>query len=137
MTTKLNAAFHKGLDQLHVKGSDTPRTDALLYPNGTMAANLMEHARELEREIDVLTAEVEMLDKAYRETSRLLHLHEMGMYHKPKMQATIDTLRSQLKRAVEIASDSVGLADLDYENDKFGKVSELKQDLAKLMEELK
>jgi hypothetical protein len=28
MTAKLNTAFHKGLDQIHVKGSDTPRTDA-------------------------------------------------------------------------------------------------------------
>ena len=53
-----------------------------------------------------LEAEVEKLDAERRELSRLLHLHEMGMYHKPKMQATIDTLRSQLTRAVEIAETS-------------------------------
>jgi hypothetical protein len=31
--------------------SDTPRTDALMRPNGALATNLLEHARQLEREL--------------------------------------------------------------------------------------
>ena len=57
-----------------------------------------------------LKAEVDRLDKERRELSRELHLWEMGMYHKPKMQAKIDELKSeverlikQIKRVVEIA----------------------------------
>ena len=36
--------------------SDTPRTDALMRPNGCFAADLMDHARQLEREVNHLRA---------------------------------------------------------------------------------
>ena len=31
--------------------TDTPRTDALVLPHGTLSTNLLEHARQLEREL--------------------------------------------------------------------------------------
>jgi len=33
---------------------DTPRTDALMRPHGALATNLLEHAREMEREANFL-----------------------------------------------------------------------------------
>jgi hypothetical protein len=41
--------------------SDTPRTDALIRPNGALATNLLEHARQMERELNSSNAEVKML----------------------------------------------------------------------------
>jgi len=41
--------------------SDTPRTDALMKPNGAMATNLLEHARQMERELNASKAEVARL----------------------------------------------------------------------------
>lgn len=51
--------------------SDTPRTDALIFPNGALATNLLEHARGLEVELSIalenqLNAVMEC-QKAYRE----------------------------------------------------------------------
>jgi hypothetical protein len=34
--------------------SDTPRTDALIFPNGCLSTHLLEHARQLERELNAL-----------------------------------------------------------------------------------
>jgi hypothetical protein len=41
--------------------TDTPRTDALIFPDGAFAINLLEHARQLERELAESKAEVERL----------------------------------------------------------------------------
>jgi hypothetical protein len=41
--------------------TETPRTDALMRPNGALATNLLEHARQLERELNASKAEVKRL----------------------------------------------------------------------------
>jgi len=42
-----------GVKELELKIiSDTPQTDRLIYPNGCMSANLLEHARTMERQRD-------------------------------------------------------------------------------------
>ena len=41
--------------------TDTPRTDALMLPHGALATNLLEHARQLERELAASKAEVEKI----------------------------------------------------------------------------
>ena len=41
--------------------TDTPRTDALMRPNGALATNLLEHARQLEMELNNRAAEIDML----------------------------------------------------------------------------
>ena len=81
--------------------TDTPRTDATsvdhigFYSCATVPASF---ARELERELAESKAEVEKFDTERRELSRELHLWEMGMYYKPKMQAKIDKLEAEVER---------------------------------------
>ena len=41
--------------------TDTPRTDALMRPNGALATNILEHARQLERELNEAKAKVERI----------------------------------------------------------------------------
>lgn len=86
----------------------------------TQCANLLEELSEIketyasivqqphfdEREVHcscvpALRAEVERLDKERRELSRELHLWEMGVYYKPKMQAKIDELKAEIERLRE------------------------------------
>ncbi len=139
--------------------TDTPRTDAAEMPIDridTIASRPAcvvhaDFAQELERELAASQAEVAFWKiKAYEaEQSEGKHEAELSMWRDggimhsahsneiDELKAEVDRLRSLLKRAVEIAEDSVGLADLDYENDKFGKVSELKQELAALKEQIK
>jgi len=47
----------------------TPRTDALVFPNGCMSGNLLEHARCLERENIKLRALIESMLLFKRPTS--------------------------------------------------------------------
>jgi hypothetical protein len=83
-----------------MKNTDTPRTDACSTERERILANALDKAIEMGAKAE---AEVERLDAERRELSRQLHLHEMGMYHEPKMQKEIDKLQSQLAQAVEIA----------------------------------
>jgi len=44
----------------------------------------------------------------------------------------VNALKEQRDKLIEIAEDAIGLADLDYENDKFGKVTMLKEELEEI-----
>jgi hypothetical protein len=44
----------------------------------------------------------------------------------------VEKLRELLERAIEAAENAIRLADMDYENDKFGKVTALKEELKEL-----
>lgn len=90
--------------------NDTPRTDAVtlvkcycprcivgMHDDMQLAAQYRKHAEWRER-AEKAEAEVEKLDKERRELSRELHLWEMGMYYKPKMQAKIDELKAEVER---------------------------------------
>jgi hypothetical protein len=46
--------------------TDTPRTDALMRPHGALATNILEHARQLERELAASKAEAERLRSTMR-----------------------------------------------------------------------
>jgi hypothetical protein len=48
-----------------------------------------------------------------------------------------DEAREQIKELIYIAGRAIDLADLDFENDKFGVVSELRGGLEKIKEETK
>jgi len=45
-----------------------------------------------------------------------------------------DKAREQIKELIYIGERAIDLADIDFENDKFGVVSELRDDLKKIKE---
>ena len=49
----------------------------------------------------------------------------------------VNVLKEQRDKLIEIAEDAIGLADLDYENDKFGKVTMLREELKEIQDELR
>lgn len=46
--------------------TDTPRTTALMYPNGAMSIEILEHTRTLERELIAMTEKYDSMTAAYR-----------------------------------------------------------------------
>ena len=79
-----------------------------------------EFARRLERERDEAREDLEF---------------RRGLY---KVQEEyLETAREQIKELIYIAGRAIDLADIDFENDKFGIVSELRSDLEKIKEETK
>jgi hypothetical protein len=49
-----------------------------------------------------------------------------------KLERRRDEAREQIKELIYIAERAIDLAEIDFENDKFGVVSELRDDLAKI-----
>jgi hypothetical protein len=108
--------------------SDTPETDAAQHegllrtnpiPMQVVTANF---ARKLERERDELAALL-AAEKATRNS-----IIEKGV----KTERERDEAREQIKELIYIAERAIDLAEIDFENDKFGVVSELRDDLAKI-----
>ena len=99
----------------------TPETDAL-DGKPTWQENVIEkgfvpadHARRLERERDEAREALEF---------------RRGLY---KIQEEcLENAREQVKELIYIADRAIALADIDFENDKFGVVSELRGDLEKI-----
>ena len=119
--------------------SDTPETDALdceLHTPRVLQdrySEMRDHAQKLERERDEAREELHDIrlnlgDDA--EGSTLLHAVCV-------LQNERDEARAQVKELIYIAGRAIDLAEIDYENDKFGVVSELRSDLEKIKEETK
>ena len=53
-----------------------------------------------------------------------------GLYR--VQEECLENAREQIKELIYIAGRAIDLADIDFENDKFGIVSELRSDLAKI-----
>lgn len=51
-----------------------------------------------------------------------------------RLERERDEAREQIKELIYIAERAIDLADIDFENDKFGVVSELRSDLEKIKE---
>jgi len=49
----------------------------------------------------------------------------------------VNALKEQRNKLIEIADQAIRLADLDYENDKFGKVTMLREELKEIQDELR
>lgn len=49
----------------------------------------------------------------------------------------VNALKEQRDKLIEIADQAIRLADLDYENDKFGKVTMLREELKEIQDELR
>jgi hypothetical protein len=98
--------------------SDTPETDAQGWGDGLHPWVATDFARKLERERD----EARKIFIVWP-TATLL-----------KLRRERDEAREQVKELIYIAERAIDLAEIDFENDKFGVVSELRSDLEKIKE---
>jgi hypothetical protein len=72
--------------------------------------------------------------KAWAEDSKRNAAYSVELYYQEakKARAERDEAREQVKELIYIGERAIELADLDFENDKFGVVSELRNDLEKI-----
>jgi hypothetical protein len=110
--------------------SDTPETDAKthsIFGSHSCATVLADFARKLERERDEARTELEM----WRDGNILheVHRNELG-----KVEQERDETREEIKKLIYIAERAIALAEIDFENEKFGVVSELRDGLERIKE---
>ena len=94
----------------------TPETDARTYVP-TLGASTVpaKFARKLERKRDEAREDLEFRRGLYR-----------------VQEECLENAREQIKELIYISDRAIDLAEIDFENDKFGIVSELRSDLAKI-----
>jgi hypothetical protein len=56
------------------------------------------------------------------------------LHHAQNMERERDEARKQIKELIYIAERAIALAEIDFENDKFGVVSELRNGMERLKE---
>ena len=79
--------------------ADTPRTDALLKPNGALATNLLEHARQLERELSEAKKDADL------QFERVEHAWKLLFEYRAKVKG----LEAHLLKSLTIADQSIEL----------------------------
>jgi hypothetical protein len=106
----------------------TPETDAFIVQittnEGPTGVKWRGHAERLERERDELAALL-AAEKATRNS-----IIEKGV----KTERERDEAREQIKELIYISERAIDLAEIDFENDKFGVVSELRDGLERIKE---
>ena len=110
--------------------SNTPETDAKAsvgLENADRECVPVEFARRLERERDEARTTIEDAKRALNATD-----YEGILLAAMRVKEERDEAREQVKELIYIADRAIALADIDFENDKFGVVSELRSDLAKI-----
>jgi hypothetical protein len=116
--------------------SDTPQTNKLLSDLlaelGTLGRHncperMVVHARKLERERDEAR-------KHLRDANRGA---EINAHINQKFGQQIIDAREQIKELIYIAERAIALAEIDFENDKFGVVSELRDGWERIKERAK
>jgi uncharacterized protein YaiL (DUF2058 family) len=90
-----------------------------------------EFARRLERERDEA---IRQRDETNRSSK---YSCDYNYEQKLKAERERDEAREQVKELIYIAERAIALAEIDFENDKFGVVSELRGGLEKIKEETK
>jgi hypothetical protein len=93
------------------------------------AARLMcnvssDFARKLKYELDEAKTDLEFRRGLYKVQEQYLETARRER----------DEAREQIKELIYIGERAIALADIDFENDKFGVVSELRSDLEKIKE---
>jgi len=109
--------------------SSTPETDAALYPMYQVDIVWPEFARKLERERDEAKAEL----KEYRSIAENIGATK-AVSDRDKAVAERDEAREQVKELIYISERAIALAEIDFENDKFGIVSELRDGVERIKE---
>ena len=125
----------------------TPETDNLARGNHVVPT---EWAEQLERERDEAWEEIKNLQGAYDDATnyyaRIIELIDErdearekytalateNMLAVNKLAEERDEALAQVKELIYISDRAIALAEIDFENDKFGVVSELRSDLAKI-----
>jgi hypothetical protein len=110
------------------KMSDTPETDKaerMAYSQEYMVPT--EFARRLERERDEARHEIEGWKNKWN----------IAVEMAARAENERDEARKEIKELIYIGERAIALAELDFENDKFGVVSELGFDLEKIKESAK
>ena len=127
----------------------TPETDNLARGNHVVPT---EWAEQLERERDEAREEIKNLQGAYDDATnyyaRIIELIDErdearekytalateNMLAVNKLAEERDEALAQVKELIYISERAIALAEIDYENDKFGVVSELRYGLEKIQE---
>jgi hypothetical protein len=108
--------------------SDTPETDKLITDwiqgDSREIPDFVLLARRLERERDEAREDLEFRRGLYKVQEQYLETARRER----------DEAREQIKELIYIGERAIALADIDFENDKFGVVSELRDDLKKIKE---
>ncbi len=99
----------------------TPETERIKGALHTNWNDLMNHARKLESE----------RDEAIRQRNET---NESSKYAVDYAMRERDEAREEVKELIYIAERGIALAEIDFENDKFGVVSELRDALERLKE---
>jgi hypothetical protein len=120
----------KPLAEYFCYSSSTPETDenvSVGLENADRECVPVEFARKLKRERDE-ARELLASEKITRN-----HIIEKG----GAIEKERDEAREKVKELIYIAERAIDLAEIDFENDKFGVVSELRDGLEKIKEETK
>lgn len=120
--------LRKGRDEArealkHIEEYGTEEINASVELRQKLAQTLIERDEARERERVAITSWDEERQRALREGERILEARRER-----------DEAREQVKELIYIAGRAIELAEIDYENDKFGVVSELRNDLEKIKE---
>ena len=109
----------------------TPETDAVAEKNiyGVACKVDVDFARKLERQRDELQ---DALEHAQMTIGSIVSPSDKATLELIKVTKERDEARAQVKELIYIAGRAIDLADIDFENDKFGVVSELRSDLEKI-----
>jgi uncharacterized coiled-coil DUF342 family protein len=126
--------FTKGINKMK---KPTPETDAVAAYEGnwdTKALRMTVHARKLERERDDAREKAER----YRiEANAMMMQRDEWAAMCGRYKQERDEARGQVKELIYISGRAIDLAEIDFKNDKFGIVSELRDGLKKIKEETK
>jgi uncharacterized membrane protein YcaP (DUF421 family) len=103
---------------------DTPETEAaVIASNGQWSFLLKATCERLERERDEARHKLELCMAANSDVARIAKER--------------DEAREQIKELIYIAERAIDLAEIDYENDKFGVVSELRSGVEEIKKDKK
>jgi hypothetical protein len=118
------------------KMSDTPETDAE-HAQFAMGGFTLDFCRRLERERDEWKC---LAFSAYDIVTDKCDLPN-GVYDLPaaidKLKRERDEARKKIKELIYIAERAIALAEINFENDKFGVVTELRDALEQIKEGVK
>jgi uncharacterized coiled-coil DUF342 family protein len=111
----------------------TPETDAVAEKNiyGVACKVDVDFARKLERERDELQ---DALEHAQMTIGSIVSPSDKATLELIKVTKERDEAREQIKELIYIAERAIALAEIDFENDKFGVVSELRDGVERLKE---